>query len=163
MGLIQSCIGKRSNKVDVMSEEEAEAYSKMEEEIKKELVDDNIQTKPLPWMMFCTEPIVPKPFTDEVPGSPVLEVVQKKGGVAFDIGYKSTVPKLPPINAKRVQVPAGGEDYEKWKAERDKLLVDKHEKAKIRRERITQEKKLSAQRPRTARSRDAIESTPSKD
>lgn len=47
--------------------------------------------------------------------------------------------------------------------ERDKLLVDKHRKAKIRRERIIQEKKLSTQRPRTARSRDAIESTPSKD
>lgn len=43
-------------------------------------------------------------------------------------------------------------------AERDKLLVDKHEKAKIRRERIIQQKKLPAQRPRTARSRDAIDS-----
>ncbi|XP_011415153.3 uncharacterized protein [Magallana gigas] len=158
MGLIQSCIGKRSNKVDVMSEEEAEAYSKMEEEIKKELMGDNIQTKPLPWMMFCTDPSVKKPQADEVPDSPVLGVVQKKGGLAFDIEYKSTVPKLPPINAQRVQVPAGGEDFEKWKAERDKLMVDKHEKAKIRRERIIQQKKLSAQRPRSARSRDVVES-----
>ncbi len=116
MGLIQSCIGKRSNKVDVMSPEEAEAYSKMEEEIKKGLLQgDNIQTKPLPWMMFCTEPNAKKSYADEVPDSPVLEVVQKKGGVSFDIGYKSTVPKLPPINVKRVQVPVGGEDYTKWK------------------------------------------------
>lgn len=39
MGLIQSCISKRNNKVDVMSKEEEEAYSKMEEEIKKELLE----------------------------------------------------------------------------------------------------------------------------
>lgn len=58
MSLIQSCIGKKSNKVDVISEEEAEAYSKMEEEIKKELVKDYIQTKSLSWMIFSTEPIV---------------------------------------------------------------------------------------------------------
>lgn len=39
MGVIKSCIGKRGNKVDVMSEEEADAYSKM--------VEDSMQTKPL--------------------------------------------------------------------------------------------------------------------
>lgn len=118
MGLIQSCIGKRSNKVDVMSEEEAEAYSKMEEEIKKELVEgDIIQTKSLPWMMFCTEPNTTKTYADDVPGSTLSAVVQKKGSVAFNIEYKSTLPKLPPINAKRVQVSAGDEDYEKWKGE----------------------------------------------
>lgn len=61
-------------------------------------------------MMFCTETNVKKPHAEEVPGIPILEVVQKKGGVSFDFGYKSTVPKLPPINAKRVQVPVGGED-----------------------------------------------------
>lgn len=38
-----------------MSEEEANAYSKMEEEIKKEIMEDSMQTKSLPWMMFCTE------------------------------------------------------------------------------------------------------------
>ncbi|XP_065932273.1 uncharacterized protein [Magallana gigas] len=101
-----------------------------------------------------------KPRADDIPESPILKVVQKKGGVAFDIRYKSTVPKLPPINVRWVLVPVGGEDYEKWKAERDKLLlVDKHEKAKIRRERTIQQKKLSAQRPRTARPSDVIEST----
>nr|XP_019919301.2 uncharacterized protein LOC109617517 [Crassostrea gigas] len=158
MGLIQSYICKRSNKVDAMSEEAAEAYSKMEEEIKKELVEgDNIQTKSLTWMMFCTEPDVIKTYAEDVPGSTLSEVVQKKGGLAFNIEYKSTVPKLPQINAKRAQFSARDEDYEKWKEERDKLLVDKHEKAKIRREHITQQKKLSAQRPRTARSRDVVE------
>ncbi|XP_065927275.1 uncharacterized protein [Magallana gigas] len=148
MGLIQNCISKRNNKVYVMSKEEEEAYSKMEEEIKKELLEgDDIQTKPSPWMMFCTEPNTIKPKADEIPSGTVSEVVQKKGGVAFNVEYKSTVPKLPPINAKRIRVKAEGEDYEKWKNERDKLLVDKHEKAKIRRERIIQQKKLSAQRP----------------
>ena len=99
-----------------MSEEEAEAYRKMEEEIKKELVEgDNIQTTLLPWMMFCTEPNIIKTYAEDVPGSTLSEVVQKKGSVAFNIEYKSTVPKLPPINAQRVQVPAGGEDFEKWK------------------------------------------------
>lgn len=99
-----------------MSEEETEAYSKMEDEIKKELVDDNAQTKSLPWMMFCTELIVKQPYADEVTNSPVLVVVQKKGGLAFDIHYKSTVPKLPPIKTKRIQVPVEGDDYEEWKS-----------------------------------------------
>uniref|UniRef100_A0A8W8L243 Uncharacterized protein n=1 Tax=Magallana gigas TaxID=29159 RepID=A0A8W8L243_MAGGI len=125
-----------------------------------------------------------KPRADGIPDSPILKVVQKKGGVAFDIGYKSTVPKLPPINVRWVLVPVGGEDYEKWQGlpqhdfnllimcdnaqpwcqahywkKKKLLLVDKHEKAKIKRERIIQQKKLSAQRPRTARPSDVIEST----
>lgn len=112
MGLIQSCIGKRNNKVDVMSEEEANAaYSKMEEEIKKEIMEDSMQTKPLPWMMFCTEQDKTK---EEVPGSTVTEVVKKRGGVAFNIEYKSSVPKLPPISVRRVPV-TQSEDFEKWK------------------------------------------------
>lgn len=41
--------------------------------------------------------------------------------------------------------------------ERDKLLVDKHEQAKIRRDKVIQQKKLSAQRPRTARSLDVMQ------
>lgn len=78
-----------------MSEEEAEAYSKVEGEIKKELVEDYIQTKSLSWVIFSTEPIIKQHYTDEVTNSPVLGVVQKKAGVAIDIHYKSTVPKLP--------------------------------------------------------------------
>uniref|UniRef100_K1QB95 Uncharacterized protein n=1 Tax=Magallana gigas TaxID=29159 RepID=K1QB95_MAGGI len=130
-------------------------------------MEDNIQTKPLMWMMFCTEPNTNKPQVDGALRSTLSEVVQKSGGVAFNIEYKSSVPKLPPINAKRARLnsalTAGDEEYKKWKEERDKLLVDKHEKAKIRRERIIQQKKLSAQRPMTARSRDGNEITPPKD
>lgn len=100
-----------------MSTEEAEAYSKIAEEVKKELLEgDNIQTKPLPWMMFNIEPNTIKPQADEVPGGTLSEVMQKKGGIAFDVEYKSTVPMLPPINAKRVRVTAEGEDNEKWKS-----------------------------------------------
>lgn len=114
MGLIQSCIGKRSNKVDVMSEGEADAYSKIEEEIKKEMVEDSMQTKPLPWMMFYTEQDKTKACAEEVPGSTVTEVVEKRGGVAFNIEYKSSVPKPPPISVRRVQV-TQSKDFEKWK------------------------------------------------
>ena len=116
MGLIQSCLGKKSNKVGVLSEEEEEAYGKIEEETKKEIEDDIIHTKPLPWLMFCTEPsIVKAANTDEGDSSTVTEVVQKKGGVSFSIEYKSTVPKLPPINLTRKPKPPDGEDYDIWK------------------------------------------------
>lgn len=63
-----------------MSEEEANAYSKMEEEIKKEIMEDSMQTKPLPWMMFSTEQDKTKACAEEVPGSTVTEVVKKRGG-----------------------------------------------------------------------------------
>ena len=116
MGLIQSCLGKKSNKVGVLSEEEEEAYGKIEEETKKEMEDDIIHTKPLPWLMFCTEPSITKGAnTDEEDSSTVTEVVQKKGGVSFSIEYKSTVPKLPPINLTRKPKPPDGEDYDIWK------------------------------------------------
>lgn len=116
MGLIQSCLGKKSNKVGVVSEEEEYAYRKMEEEIKKEKVDDIIQTKPLPWLMFTAKPNNPdyKACSDAANSSTVMEVIEKKGGVAFSIEYKSSVPKLPPINLSRALVPLT-EDYEKWK------------------------------------------------
>ena len=114
MGLIQSCLGKKSNKVGVLSEEEEEAYGKIEEETKKEMEDNIIHTKPLPWLMFCTEPSITA-NTGEGHGSRVTEVVQKKGGVAFSIEYKSTVPKLPPINMTRKPKPPEGENYDIWK------------------------------------------------
>ena len=79
MGLIHSCLGKKSNKVGVLSEEEEEAYGKIEEETKKEMEDDIIHTTPLPWLMFCTEPSITKAAnTDEGDSSTVTEVVQKK-------------------------------------------------------------------------------------
>lgn len=109
MGVIKSCIGKRCNKVDVMSEEEADAYSKM--------VEDSMQTKPLPWMMFCTEQDKTQACAEEVPGNTVTEVVKTRGGMTFNIEYKSSVPKLPPISVRRVQV-TQREDFEKWKGSR---------------------------------------------
>ena len=112
MGLIQSCLGKK-NKVGVVSEDESEAYRKIEKEVRKEEEDDIILTKPLPWLMFAEKPGSSK-VSDEVNSSTVTEVVEKKGGVAFSIDYKSSVPKLPPINLNRAGVQQG-EDYEKWK------------------------------------------------
>ena len=113
MGLIQSCLGKK-NKVGVVSEDESEAYRKIEKEVRKEEEDDIIHTKPLPWLMFAAKPGPSRSDTDEVNSSTVTEVVEKKGGVAFSIDYKSSVPKLPPINLNRAGVHQG-EDYEKWK------------------------------------------------
>ena len=107
MGLIHSCLGKKSNKVGVISEDEADAYWKMEEEIKKQEVDDIIQTKPMSWLMFAAKPNDSgyKSGSDEANSSKVTLVVKKKGGVAFSIEYKSSVPKLPPINLSRALVP----------------------------------------------------------
>uniref|UniRef100_K1P7B3 Mitochondrial pyruvate carrier n=1 Tax=Magallana gigas TaxID=29159 RepID=K1P7B3_MAGGI len=63
------------------------------------------------------EPIVKQPYANEITSSLVigLSLVKRKGGVAFNIDCKSTVPKLPPIKTKRIQVQSEGEDYEGWK------------------------------------------------
>ena len=111
MGLIQSCLGKK-NKVGVVSEDESEAYRKIEKEVRKEEEEDIIHTKPLPWLMFAAKPGPSRSDTDEVNSSTVTGVVEKKGGVAFSIDYKSSVPKLPPINLNRAQV-IQGEEFEK--------------------------------------------------
>lgn len=81
----------------------------MEEEIKKELVDDNTQTKSLLWMIFCTGPIVKQHYTDEVTNSPVLGVVLKKGGwpsisITSQL-YQSFLKKI-----KMIQVQSEGEE-----------------------------------------------------
>lgn len=92
-----------------MTEEEEYAYRKMEEEIKKEEVYDII-------LMFAEKPNNSdyKAGSDQANNSTVTEVVEKKGGVAISTEYKSSVPKLPPINLSRALVPLA-EDYEKWK------------------------------------------------
>ena len=110
--MIQSCIGKK-NKVGVVSEDESEAYRKIEKEVRKEEEEDIIHTKPLPWLMFAAKPGPSRsPDPDEINKSTVTEVVEKKGGVAFSIDYKSSVPKLPPINLGRARV-THGEDFVK--------------------------------------------------
>ena len=53
-----------------------------------------------------------KAISDEANDSTVTEVIEKKGGMAFNI--QSSVSKLPPINLNRAQVPLV-EDYEKLK------------------------------------------------
>ena len=67
-------------------------------------------------LMFAAKPNNPdyKACSDAANSSTVMEVIEKKGGVAFSIEYKSSVPKLPPINLCRALVPLV-EDYEKWK------------------------------------------------
>ena len=84
--------------------------------MKKEMADDIICTKPQPWLMFRSEPCITKDNRDKGVGlcSAVTDLVEKKGGVAFSIEYKSIVPKLPPINVARNQGPKG-EDYCNWK------------------------------------------------
>lgn len=84
--------------------------------MKKEMADDIICTKPQPWLMFRSEPCITKDNRDKGVGlcSVVTDLVEKKGGVAFSIEYKSTVTKLPPINVARTQGPRG-EDYCNWK------------------------------------------------
>lgn len=66
----------------------------MEEEIKKEIMEDSMQTKPLPWMMFNREQDKTKACAEEVPGSTVTEVMEKRGGMAFNIEYKSKYPSF---------------------------------------------------------------------
>ena len=75
----------------------------MGEEMKKEMAADIICTKPQPWLMFRSEPCITKDNRDKVFGlcSAVTDLVEKKGGVAFSIEYKSIVPKLQPINVAR--------------------------------------------------------------
>lgn len=103
MGLIQSYLGKKSNEVGVISWEEEDAYRKMEDEIKKEEVDDIIQMKSLPWPIFAAKPNNSrKAISDEANDSTVTEVIEKKGYVAFS---------LPPINLNRERVPLAV-DYE---------------------------------------------------
>ena len=79
-------------------------------------MDDIIQTKPLPWLMFAAKPNNPdyKACSDATNSSTVTEVIEKKGGVAFSIENKSSVPKLPTVNLSRALVPLA-EDYDKWK------------------------------------------------
>lgn len=71
-----------------MLETETDAYKKTEEEIKKEEVDDNIQNKPLPCLMFAAKSNNHEAGPDEADSSAIKEVVEKKGSVAFNIEYK---------------------------------------------------------------------------
>ncbi|XP_061191722.1 uncharacterized protein LOC133199942 [Saccostrea echinata] len=153
MGLLHSCMRKRSNKVGIMTDEEEEAYKKIERELKNEVLEESIQNKPLPWLMFSsTSSEREKAYTNLAQGDEISDVVKKKDGIAFNLDFKSALPaKLPPIKITSTRLVQ--EDYDKWKEARDKRLMEKLEKAKIRREAVLQKRKIAAKRPQTAQSR----------
>ena len=87
----------------------------MEEEMNKAEVDDIIQMKSPPWLMFAAKHNNSrKAISSEANDSTVTEVIEKKGGVALSIEHKSSMPKLPPINLNCARVPLA-ENYEKLK------------------------------------------------
>lgn len=128
-------------------------------------------------------------------------MVQKKGGVAFDIHYKSTVPKLPQIKIKRIHLRArttgngrvciiksryhnigvilifimsfniedtsiifhSNKLYASWLAVTSSCLISTKTQRFEENVSFNKIKKLSTQRPRTARSTYVIESTLPKD
>ncbi|XP_061174790.1 uncharacterized protein LOC133183924 [Saccostrea echinata] len=157
MGLLHSCMRKRSNKVGIMTNEEEEAYKKIEREIKNEVLEETMQKKPLPWLMFNSSLLECKLHTNPGEGNErISNIVKKKDGMAFSLDFKSSLPaKLPPIKITSSRIVQ--EDYEKWKETQDKSLMEKQEKAKIRREAVLQKRKIAAKRPKTAQRRDSRE------
>ncbi|XP_062621387.1 uncharacterized protein LOC134282968 [Saccostrea cucullata] len=154
MGLLHSCMRKRSNKVGIMTDEEEEAYKKIERELKNEVLEDSIPNKPLPWLMFCTSLTDgEKVHTNPAEGNDgISDVVKNKDGMAFNLDFKPTLPaKLPPIKVTSSRIVQ--EDYEKWKETQDKSLMEKLEKAKVRRETVLRKRRVTAKRPKTARNR----------
>ncbi|XP_061192984.1 uncharacterized protein LOC133200865 [Saccostrea echinata] len=153
MGLLHSCMRKRSNKVGIMTDEEEEAYKKIERELKNEELEETIQKKPLPWLMFSSSPLeVERMRTNPAEGNEISDVVKKKDGMAFNISLKAALPaKLPPIKITASRIVQ--EDYET----KDKKLTEKLEKAKIRREAVPKKPRIAAKRPKTAQHRDSNE------
>lgn len=99
--LFRSCFGKRSNKVGVMSVEETEAYSNLEEERKSELVEDAVSKKQLLWMMFqvgVKDHANDQPSVVDVVGHKITGLVHKKEGMAFNIECQSKFCRLPPLS-----------------------------------------------------------------
>lgn len=112
MGLIQSCIGKRKNKVGIISEEEADAYGKIKNEMKKELMEDSMHNKPIPCLMSSAAEHE-KELTDTVENSQVSDCVKTKGGMAFNIYFKPALAMPLPIKTSVLKILP--EDYEWWK------------------------------------------------
>jgi hypothetical protein len=102
-GHVQSCIGLgKKNKVGVMSKEEEEAYKNIHKETKREILESTSQIEPLNTTVFEN---MESTYITDVTG----ELVKAKGGIAFDVHFHSTVPKLPPISNANF---SGLEDYE---------------------------------------------------
>jgi hypothetical protein len=103
MGLVQSCIGLgNKNKVGVMSQEEKEAYKNTQRETELEVLES--QMEPLNKTLDMG-----KESTDT---KGVTELVEAKGGIAFNVPFHSTVPELPPISCTNF---GSIQDHEKWK------------------------------------------------
>ncbi|XP_061175690.1 uncharacterized protein LOC133184619 [Saccostrea echinata] len=152
---------KRSNKVGIMTDEEEEAYKKIERELKNEVLEENKQKKPLPWLMFSSSSLESERMhTNPAEGNDrISNVVRKKDGMTFNLDLKCALPaKLPPIKITSTRIVQ--EDFEKWKETRDKSLMEKLEKAKIRREAVLQKRKIAAKRPKAAQHRDSQEVDP---
>ncbi|XP_061187463.1 uncharacterized protein LOC133195561 [Saccostrea echinata] len=115
-----------------------DAYKKIKKEVQSEALEEKLRNKPLPWQMFCTSPTRSKDV-DTVKESKMSDVVKAKDGMSFNIEFKSTIPRLPPIKLRSTTRVVYDEEYEKWKDERDKLLREKQEKAEVRRKKTLTE------------------------
>ncbi|XP_061183709.1 uncharacterized protein LOC133191947 isoform X2 [Saccostrea echinata] len=117
----------RKNKVGILSDEEEDAYKKIEK-MNNEDVEEEVHTPSLLDAMFCVTPNeVPgdtksndEPRSDDT-GSEVIE----KSELAHPTS-KSSVPKLPPINGNIMRIlilPIDDEAaYQEWKEKTHKAL-----------------------------------------
>ena len=90
-----------------MSQEEEDAYEKIQKENEREILESTSQKEVL---NTSTTLDTEKKSTDTT--GVTGELVKAKGGVAFDVHFKSTVPKLPPIYCTYSR---SFQDHEKWK------------------------------------------------
>ncbi|XP_062578289.1 uncharacterized protein LOC134240203 [Saccostrea cucullata] len=109
--------------------------------------------------MFSASSVeVERMHSNPAEGNEISDVVKKKDGMAFNLEFKAALPaKLPPIKVTGTSSRIVQEDY-KWKETKDKELMEKLEKAKIRREAVLEKRKIAAKRPKTAQHRDSNES-----
>ncbi|XP_062621216.1 uncharacterized protein LOC134282846 [Saccostrea cucullata] len=152
MGLIHSCLEKRSNKVGILSEEMS-AHKKIEKEIENEVLEGKFHNKTVSWKMFCVASLGGKE-ADTGTENKMSDVVKTKDGMAFNIEFKSRVPKLPPIKIRSTSNVVQNEEHGNWKDEKEKLLKKKQDRANARRKEILNKRIMAAQRPKTARTRD---------
>ncbi|XP_061184479.1 uncharacterized protein LOC133192495 [Saccostrea echinata] len=146
MGLFQSCM--RKNKVGILSDEEEAAYKKIEK-VNNEDVEEEVHTRTptLLDVMFCVTSN--KVHSDSNNIEDIRSEVIKKSELVHPT-YKSSVPKLPPINGNIMRIlilPIDDEaDYQKWKDETHKVLREngllKEDKLAERRRKLIERGKL---------------------
>ncbi|XP_061184814.1 uncharacterized protein LOC133192824 [Saccostrea echinata] len=144
MGLFHSCM--RKNKVGILSDEEEAAYKKIEK-VNNEDVEKEVHTPSLLDAMFCVTP-------NEVPGDTKNTDEPRSGGTRSEVikkselvhlTYKSSVPKLPPINGNIMRIlilPTDNEAaYQKWKAEETHKVLQ--EKGLLKKDKLGERRKLN--------------------